>query len=228
MNKLTVKTMMTVLALCEAVVLSSCQTSLVEAARMGDLETVRLRIAEKPASQQVNHAAFEAYCMGHTAVLKELTAAGAAVAPESVLNKEIEVQSVSFYDYGCEHYVDRSCFDASKETLFDSFWPAVSQWMSTDETQNLIWADANPYESAPGKGAKNPVIHRFYKRTGWNAAEIYVTQKASPDFPYVDVRYALSFETPTQGVFRCITQSRDFLNVSIGTFSLKDSPVKEK
>lgn len=216
------------LALCEALVLCGCQTSLDKAARLGDLETVRLRIAEKPTAQQINHAAFEAYCEGHEAVLKELAAAGAAVAPNSVLNKQIEAKCVSFYDFGYERFVDFSCFDADKQTLFDSFWPVVSQWMPTDKIQNMSWADVNPYESGSSKGSKSPVIRRFYKRTGWNTAEIYVTQKASPDFPYVDARYALRFETPTQGIFRCITQSRDSMDVNKGTFCLKDTPATAK
>lgn len=165
--------------------LSSCHTTLYNAATSGDVETLKRELA-----------------------------------PDSVLNKEIEAKSVSFYDYGCEYFVDFSCFDASKQTQFDSFWPTVPQWMAAEGTDNMIWADVNPYVSS--------TIHRFYKRTGWDTAEIYIKQSASSDFPRMDLRYALRFETPTQGTFRCILQGRDSFGVNEGTFRLKDIPAKAK
>ncbi|MBQ2380046.1 MAG: hypothetical protein II295_06615 [Akkermansia sp.] len=226
MKKQEARKFVSAFALCGAMALCSCQASLIEAARQGNLETVRVRIAENPSSQEINDAAFAAYSMGHSTVLNELASAGAAVAPDNVLNKTIKAESVSFHDFGCEEYVDSSCFNAHQQTRFDSYWPTVSQWVSTNETQNMIWKDSNPCEIIAGQRNEKTKINRFYQRTAWNTAEIYVSQQLSPGTSYVDMRYALRFDTPSQGSFRCISQSRDWMNVSVGKFSLQDDPAE--
>lgn len=226
MKKQNERKLVSAFALWGVMALCSCQTTLIEAARQGNLEEVRFRITKNPTAQEINDAAFTAYSKGHFDVLNALASAGAAVAPDNMLNRAIVAKNIAFYDFGCEDYVDNSCFDAGRQTQFDSFWPTVSQWSSSSETQNMIWRDENPCEIISGTGSELTKINRFYKRTGWNTAEIFVSQQVTPGSSYVDVRYALRFETPSQGSFRCISQSRDWMNVSVGKFSLHDAPLQ--